>query len=80
MEEKYDEEQRWKIFLSTKGRCVSSGVKLTWEDYNVRGRSGGWVIDEGDEDEPQPAAPMSFKCLDHPIARKRRQFIIDEGV
>lgn len=76
----YDENERWKLFRGSNGKCVSCGTRLKWENYDVRGLSGGWLIDEGEEDRPEPAASMCFRCSDHPIAQKRRKFIIDEGV
>ena len=75
----YDEEARWKIFRSNDGRCICCGARLKWENHEIKGLDGGWLVDEGEEEDPKPAAPCCFRCQDHPIAKKRRKFIIDEG-
>ena len=48
-----DDKQRYEVFKVRQGRCHYCGTRLKWENYGVRGLSGGWTIEEKDGQDPQ---------------------------
>ena len=58
-----DEKARYEVFKVRQGRCHYCGTRLKWEAYEVRGLSGGWVIEEQEGEAPQA---LCYKCLEFP--------------
>ncbi len=63
-----DDQVRWAIFRQSDGKCGHCRTRLKWEEFDVRGRSGGWVLEieaEGDAGDAK-GKPFCFKCIDFP--------------
>lgn len=58
-----DDKERYEIFKVRQGRCNYCGTRLKWDAFEVRGLSGGWVIEEG-EDGTKEA--LCYKCFEFP--------------
>ncbi len=58
-----DNKQRYEVFKVRQGRCHYCGTRLNWDAYEVRGLSGGWVIEEKDGEKPQA---LCYKCFEFP--------------
>ena len=62
-----DEKERYDIFKIRQGRCHYCGTRLKWDAFEVRGLSGGWVI----EDQPDGTKQaLCYKCLEFPMRGK----------
>ncbi len=68
MSQNVDDQTRYAIFRKRNGRCQHCGTRLKWEEFGIRGRSGGWVLEmhkEADEAEPaERGLALCYKCLD----------------
>ena len=58
-----DEKERYEVFKVRQGRCHYCGGRLKWDAFEVRGLSGGWVI-ETDADGKHQA--LCYKCFEFP--------------
>ena len=58
-----DDKERYEIFKVRQGRCNYCGTRLKWDAFEVRGLSGGWVIEEA-EDGTKEA--LCYKCFEFP--------------
>jgi len=58
-----DEKERYEIFKIRQGRCHYCGVRLKWEAYDVRGLSGGWVVEKQSDGSHQA---LCYKCFEFP--------------
>ncbi len=55
------EEEVWRLFRDQRERCATCHVRIKWEERDVRGRSGGWILAEQDG----KLMCVCFKCADH---------------
>jgi len=58
-----DDKARYEVFKSHQGKCHYCGTRLKWEAFEVRGLSGGWVLEEQDDGTHQA---LCYKCLEFP--------------
>lgn len=66
-----DDQVRYKLFRNTEGRCAHCHTRLHWEEFDVRGRSGGWVLEVSQSEEGEvDGRPFCFRCHDLPNRRK----------
>jgi hypothetical protein len=63
-----DDQARWAIFQKSNGKCAHCRVRLKWEEFDIRGRSGGWLleIDPASSAEAPSGQALCFKCVDFP--------------
>lgn len=68
----------WRLFRDQRERCAGCGVRLGWEERDVRGRSGGWVLaaerTAAGEDVP---ACVCFRCSEHEGPKTRFYLNLD---
>ena len=58
-----DEKERYEVFKIRQGRCHYCGTRLKWDAFEVRGLSGGWVIEDEDDGSKQA---LCYKCFEFP--------------
>lgn len=58
-----DDKQRYEVFKVRQGRCHYCGIRLKWENYEIKGLSGGWTIEEKEGEAPQA---LCYKCFEFP--------------
>ena len=58
-----DDKERYEVFKIRQGRCQYCGTRLKWEAFEVRGLSGGWVIEAQDDGSKQA---LCYKCFEFP--------------
>ena len=58
-----DDKERYEIFKKFQGRCHYCGIRLKWEAFEIRGLSGGWVIEDQDDGSKQA---LCYKCKEFP--------------
>ena len=75
-----DEKVRYAIFRKRQGKCQHCGVRLKWDEYGVRGRSGGWALEVHEHDEDtapeQRGLALCFRCLEFPNRSKSGKVVI----
>ena len=82
MSRSVDDTVRYAIFKKRTGRCQHCGTRLSWDEFGVRGRSGGWVLEMLEEPPEEPenqGLALCFKCLDFPNRGKTgKVFVLSE--
>lgn len=72
-----DDKERYEVFKIRQGKCQYCGTRLKWDAYEVRGLSGGWVIEEQDDGAKQA---LCYKCFEFPQRGKTaHQLTINEA-
>ncbi len=68
----------WRLFRDQKERCAGCGARLIWEERDVRGRSGGWLLAEerSDAGDMRPAC-ICFRCSEHEGPKTRFHISLD---
>ncbi len=70
----------WRLFRDQRERCAGCGVRLKWDEREVRGRAGSWVLAE--EDEPtggRKPACVCYRCAEHEGPKTRFHFNLEGG-
>jgi len=66
-----DEQTRYAFFKNSEGKCAHCNTRLFWEEFDVRGRSGGWVLEIREpEDGEMEGKALCFRCNELPSRRK----------
>lgn len=62
-----DPDQIWGIFRDQNGRCANCRARLLWDERDIRGRAGGWVLSEkkGEGEDEAEQRIICFRCKDH---------------
>ncbi len=58
-----DDKERYEIYKIRQGRCHYCGTRLNWDAFEVRGLSGGWVIEDQEDGSKQA---LCYKCFEFP--------------
>ena len=58
-----DDKEKYEVFKVRQGRCHYCGTRLKWEAFEVRGLSGGWVIEDQEDGSKQA---LCYKCFEFP--------------
>ena len=72
------ENMRYRIFRKLNGRCHHCGTRLRWEFFEVRGRSGGWVLNAEDSAGPDGSA-LCYRCHELPDRKGGKVLVATES-
>ena len=75
-----DDKARYALYRSMNGKCHHCGTRLEWDAFQVRGLSGGWIVEE-DADSDPPAQALCYKCSEFEGRGKAaRKLVINEDI
>ncbi len=59
-----DDKERWELFKSTQNRCAYCGSRLIWDNYQVKGLQGAWLVDDPSEPLPEGRERVQHAAAD----------------
>jgi len=77
-----DDKARYALFRSMNSKCHHCGTRLEWDAFEVRGLSGGWIVEEDEDAQGQPLIQaLCYKCAEFEGRGKTaRKLVITEDV